>query len=280
MAITPIRQPQFADDMWYKADPAQLDLALQSYLSAEPPPFDPATLVGLVVPHAGHRFSGHVAGAGFAHLVTTQFNTVVLLGPDHRGAAPGRISTPAVTAWRTPLGDIPVAWDFLDSIKADLRLAMLAADDEHSLEVELPFLQKTLGQFRLVPLLMGDQSRQVCQQLGSVLAGAIRQSNLNALLVASSDLSHFFDDTTARQLDTETIQPILNLDARGLLEHVAMGRLRNQPLACGAGPIAAVMLTSRALGATQVHLLKYATSADAHADRNRVVGYAAIAFTR
>lgn len=276
-----IRQPQFADNMWYLADAVRLDTALQGYLSVEEPlPFEPESLVGLVVPHAGHRFSGHVAGAAFATLTASQFETIVLLGPDHRGAAPGRISTPAVDVWRTPLGDTPVAWDWLDLIGQNIQLAMLAADEEHSLEIELPFLQKVLGQFRLVPLMMGDQSRQACQQLSTVLVEGVKQTGQRPLFVASSDLSHFFDDATARQLDEQTVQYILDFDARGLLEHIAMGRMQDEPLACGSGPIATVMMAARSLGATQTHLLKYATSADVHPDRSRVVGYAAIAFTQ
>lgn len=277
---TRVRQPRFADDMWYRADSAHLDTALLGYLSAEFPPFNPHDLIGLVAPHAGHRFSGHVAGTAFAPLATTRFDAVVLVGPDHRGVAPGRVSTPAVDVWRTPLGDTPVAWEILEFLRKTIQLAMLATDDEHSLEVELPFLQKTLGNFRLAPLLLGDQSRQTCEQLSALLVEAVRQSNEQVLFVASSDLSHFFDDATARQLDHETIQFMLNLDPRGLLEHVALGRIHGQPLACGAGAIATVMLAARSFGARQAHLLKYATSADVHPDRSRVVGYAAIAFTK
>lgn len=277
---TRVRQPRFADDLWYRADPAHLDTALLGYLSADLPPFNPNNLVGLVAPHAGHRFSGHVAGTAFASLATSHFDAVALIGPDHRGVAPGRVSTPAVDVWRTPLGDTPVAWEFLEILREKIQLAMLAVDDEHALEIELPFLQKTLGNFRLVPLLLGDQSRQTCEQLSTVLVEAVRQTSQQVLFVASSDLSHYFDDATARQLDEETLQFILNLDPRGLLAHVATGRMHGQPLACGAGAIATVMLAARSLGATKAHLLKYATSGDVHPDRSRVVGYAAIAFTK
>jgi AmmeMemoRadiSam system protein B len=253
---------------------------MDRYLTSEPPDFIPEQLLGLVVPHAGHRFSGHVAGSGFGHLTPDAFDTVVLLGPDHRGAAPGRTSTPAADLWRTPLGDIPVAWELLDPIRQELSLALVDGDDEHSLEIELPFLQKKLGTFRLVPLMMGSQSLQTCQQISAVLVKILQQHEHRALFVASSDFSHFFDDDTARRLDAETIDYVLNMDARGLIEHVTSGRMHGQPLACGAGPIATVILATRALGAVQAHKLKYATSADVYPDRSRVVGYAAIGFTR
>jgi AmmeMemoRadiSam system protein B len=274
-----VREARFADGMWYQSDSAKLDAAVQSYLSQEIT-VSPARLMGLVAPHAGHRFSGHVAGAAFGGLQPGSFDVVILLGPDHHGAALGRTSTPNVQFWRTPLGDIPVAWEILDLIKDKIHLALLPDDDEHALEIELPFLQKTLGQFRLAPLLLGDQSHQTCQQLCSVLVEAVQQTGQRALFVASSDLSHFFDDDTARRLDHETIRFVLNLDARGLLDHVAIGRIHGHPLACGAGAIATVIMAARSQHADNAHLLKYATSADVSHDHGRVVGYTAIAFTR
>ena len=173
-----------------------------------------------------------------------------------------------------------MAWELLEPIKDELWLTLLAADDEHALEIELPFLQKTLDNFRLVPLMMGDQSYQIAQQLSTTLVNISRRTGRKPLFVASSDFSHFFDDSAARRLDKQTIQFILDLDPRGLLEHIAAGRMHSQPLACGAGPIAAVMLAARSLGATRAHLLKYATSADVSGETQRVVGYAAIAFTK
>jgi hypothetical protein len=275
-----IRQPQFADNAWYSADPAQLTANITQYLSPEPLPFEPEQLLGLVVPHAGHRFSGHVAGAAFAALQPGLFDTVILLGPDHRNVAAGRTATTDVKLWRTPLGDTAVAWEILEPVHKTLWLARPPADEEHSLEIELPFLQFTLGQFRLIPLMMSDQSYAIAQQVSRILLDACREQHHRPLFVASSDLSHYFDDTAARKLDAETIDFILNLDARGLLDHIHRGRLARQPLACGAGPIAAAILAARAQGATQAHLLKYATSADVHPDPSRVVGYAAIAFTK
>ncbi|MCL4298186.1 MAG: AmmeMemoRadiSam system protein B [Anaerolineae bacterium] len=283
-----IRQPHFADDMWYSSDSAQLQLDLQNYFAGTPS--HPAGLLGLVAPHAGYFFSGHVAGAAFAGLTPGACDTVVLIGPDHRGAAPGAISTLRVAAWRTPLGDIPVNWDLLQAIQDEMNLELLSTDEEHSLEVELPFLQMALRQFKLVPLLMGIQSPEICRRLGAALVNAIRRASSpqseeiegdgNVLLVASSDLSHYFDDDTARRLDQTTLQFILKLDADGLVRHVEAGRHQGQPFACGAGPIAVIIHTAAALGATQATLLKYATSADAHPRKDRVVGYAAVAISK
>ncbi|MBE7550427.1 MAG: AmmeMemoRadiSam system protein B [Anaerolineales bacterium] len=282
-----LRQPHFADNMWYSSDSTQLQLDLQNYFAGAPP--HPAGLLGLVAPHAGYFFSGHVAGAAFAGLPPNAFETVVLIGPDHRGAAPGAISTPRAAVWRTPLGDIPVNWDLLRAIQGEINLELLSTDEEHSLEVELPFLQMALRQFKLAPLLMGIQSPEICRRLAAALVNVVRRASSpqseiegdgGVLLVASSDLSHYFDDDTARRLDQTTLQFILKLDADGLVRHVEAGRRQGQPFACGAGPIAVMIHAATALGATQATLLKYATSADAHPRKDRVVGYAAVAISK
>ena len=277
-SLSHVRQPRYADDMWYSSVPPQLQADIQEYLGQAPA--GAGQPIGLVVPHAGYLFSGHVAGAAFAGLKPGAYDTVVLIGPDHRGAAPGQISTPEAAAWRTPLGDVPVDWEVLQGLRQKINLRLLPDDDEHALEIELPFLQVTLKQFKLVPLLMGDQSPLTCRSLGTALAEALRSARDEAaarsLLVASSDLSHYFDDETARRLDRQTLQFILDMNAAGLIRHAEEGRRHGQPLACGAGPIAAVLCAAQDLGATQARLIKYATSADVHPRTDRVVGYAAV----
>ncbi len=277
-----IRLPHFADNRWYSADATQLTTEITGYLNSSTSSPNSNQVIGLVAPHAGHFFSGHVAGTAFSQLEGNDFNTVILIGPDHRGAAPGYMSTAKATVWRTPLGDIPVAMNVLDAMQSQLNLIRLPHDEEHALEIELPFLQVALPQFSLVPLIMGRQSLQACQQLSQALIKALEATKItNPILIASSDFSHFFDDTIARQLDEETIQFILQMDAEGLIKHTKDGQRKGQPLACGAGPIAVVMLMAQALNPnTQAHLLKYATSADVQpAAHERVVGYAAMAFT-
>ena len=272
-----IRQPRFADNQWYSSNPSQLQKDIQGYLSGASAQSDLGSVLGLVAPHAGHFFSGHVAGAAFANLSPRRYDTVILIGPDHRAAAPGQISTMQVETWRTPLGDIPVNWQMLTALQAEVELKLLSSDQEHSLEIELPFLQMTLQEFNLVPLMMGNQSAPICRRLGAALVKVISDRH-RTLLVASSDLSHFYDDDTARRLDQTTLQFVLALDGDGLVEHVTAGGRRGEPLACGAGPIAVVVHAAQALGATGAHLLKYATSADIYPDKSRVVGYAAVAF--
>ncbi|NJN95715.1 MAG: AmmeMemoRadiSam system protein B [Anaerolineales bacterium] len=277
-----LRPPRFADDRWYSSDGDQLREEVQTYFGDAPA--SPTGLMGLIAPHAGYFFSGHVAGAAFAGLSPGAFDTVILIGPDHRGAAPGDVSSPEAGVWRTPLGDIPVDWDMMQALDAEISLTVLPNEEEHSLEVELPFLQTALEHFQLVPLMMGDQSPGTCRRLGEALVKIVplflQDEGRKVLFVASSDLSHYFDDDTARRLDQTTLQFILDLDAAGLLEHVIQGRRQGQPLACGAGPIAVIIQAATALGATEATLLKYATSADAHPLKDRVVGYAAVAISK
>ncbi|MEW5959066.1 MAG: AmmeMemoRadiSam system protein B [Chloroflexota bacterium] len=274
-----VRQPRYADNQWYSSSRPQLQTEIEGYLAQTPPRSDLGELVGLVAPHAGHFFSGHVAGAGFANLQPGAFKTVMLLGPDHRGVAPGRMATPNVEAWRTPLGDIPVDWTALDALQSEIDLQLVGADHEHSLEIELPFLQVALHNFKLVPLIMGNQSPEMCRRVGAALAKTIGRRQ-DVLLVASSDLSHFYDDATARRLDESTLHFVLELDAGGLIRHVEAGRRRGEPLACGAGPMASIIHAAKELGATQAHLIKYATSGDVHAGKDSVVGYAAVAICK
>lgn len=273
-----VRRAHFADDMWYSGREAQLQQDVAGYMRQNPPPPDLGRVVGLAAPHAGYAYSGHVAGAAFNSLAAADFESVVLLGPDHRGATMGRIATVGVDAWRTPLGEVSVDWELLEAIEADIPLKKLSDDEEHSLEVELPFLQVRLERFKLAPLLMGDQSPATCRQLGEAIARAA--GNSQPLLVASSDLSHFYDDETARRLDQETLQFALDMDADGLAEHAENARRRGQPLACGAGAIATVIHAAKAMGANRARLIKYATSGDVHPRKDRVVGYAAVAFTQ
>jgi AmmeMemoRadiSam system protein B len=276
-----IRQPHFADGMWYGSTAPQLQKDVQGYLEQSPVSPDLGEVVGLVAPHAGHFFSGHVAGAAFANLKPGAFETVILIGPDHRGATLGQIATLDVEAWRTPLGDIPVDRGFLQTLQNEIDLKLLSSDNEHSLEIELPFLQMTLEEFKLVPLMMGDQSPSMCRQLAEALATVINTGPFSStLLVASSDLSHELDDDTARHLDKDTIQFMLDLDGDGLAQHAESGHSRGKPPACGAGPVATIIHTAKALGADQAHLLKYATSGDVHPRKDSVVGYAAVAFSK
>jgi AmmeMemoRadiSam system protein B len=270
MARASVRPPVCADDRWYAASPGTLRSDVSSYIDDAPVLDFPGKVMGLIAPHAGYFFSGHVAGASFRQVRGDDYDTVVLIGPDHRGAASGGLAVADFDAWRTPLGDVTVDRELVAALNDRLRLNYIVHDSEHSLEVQLPFLQTALAEFKLVPIMMGDQSSELCRELGLAVADAVR--GRNALLVASTDLSHYYPYDAATQLDEGTLNYVLNFDPEGLIQALAQGEAH----ACGGGPVAAVMLAARELGATQAHLVKYANSGDVWEDKSRVVGYAAV----
>ena len=273
MAKSSVRSPVCADDRWYPSRTAALRNEVNGYIERASALDLPGRVVGLVAPHAGYFFSGHVAGAAYRQVQGGDYDTVVLVGPDHRGATWGGLAYADFDVWRTPLGDVPADRDVLAALGRRLKLRPVEEDGEHSLEVQLPFLQIALADFKLVPIMMGDASPETCRELGLAIADGVRERR--ALLVASTDLSHYYDDPTARRLDQQTLQYVLDFDPDGLAQ--ALGR--DAAHACGGGPVAAVMLAARELGAAGAHLVKYATSGDVWEDRSQVVGYASLVLT-
>jgi AmmeMemoRadiSam system protein B len=273
MAEIAVRPPVCADDRWYPASRDALQREVNEYIGRAPALDLPGDVVGLVAPHAGYFFSGHVAGASYRQVQGNSYDTVLLVGPDHRGIAFGQLAFANFDAWHTPLGDVPIDRELVDALDERLSLHHIARDSEHSLEVQLPFLQAALTDFKLVPILMGDPSPATCRELGLAMAGII--GDRRALLVASTDLSHYYPYDQAKNLDEHTLKYILDFDPEGLTEALA----RSEAHACGGSPVAAVMFAARELGADQAHLVKYANSGDVWEDRSQVVGYAAVVFT-
>jgi AmmeMemoRadiSam system protein B len=200
---------------------------------------------------------------------------VFLVGPSHRHAFAGAAVWEGA-AFRTPLGDVPVDRGAVAELRrAGPELCFVrpsAHDEEHALEVELPFLSRWLGEFTLVPLLMGRQDRETAHQVAQVLAQVL-DPEAGDLLVASSDLSHYHDYEHAVALDRLALERMSELDPEGWLEGLACQRFE----ACGGGPIGAALIAGRLLGGQSAHVLAYQNSGDVTGDRDRVVGYAACA---
>jgi len=284
-ALTNVRPSPIAGT-WYSANPGQLRKTVQGYIDEAVNPDLPgaqtgrsAEVVALVVPHAGYIYSGGVAGHAFKTVKGRHFDCVCVLSPMHQ-YYPQPLLTSAHTAYRTPLGEIPLAADKLALIndqlteKIGLGLTPVPHDQEHSLEIELPFLQVALeSDFTLVPIMMRDQSRHVAKALGEVLAEILTDE---CLLVASSDLSHFYTESQANQLDHRVLSALEDFSPEGLFDLKAQG----QGQACGLAPIATTLWAAAGLGATDVTLLKYETSAATTGDASSVVGYGAAAITR
>jgi AmmeMemoRadiSam system protein B len=270
-----IRKPAVAGT-WYPGDRASLVSEVEGYLADVSPGEAPGRLVALISPHAGLRYSGPVAAHAYARLRGRRDLTVVIVGPSHRVHFEG-VSVYARGAFATPLGEIPI-----DEALAE---ALLAADDvmldepsphrdEHSLEMQLPFLQHLVPGLRIVPLLMGSQDRAEVEALVRALGRA--RPERDTLLVASSDLSHYHPATVANELDAKVVGDVARLDPEALMDRFESSHGH----ACGGGPMVAVLKAARARGATVATILRYADSGDAgDGDKRRVVGYLAAALS-
>jgi len=259
---------------WYSGDPQRLGQQVDAYLDQAVLPPLSGRVVGLVAPHAGHRYSGRTAGHAFAAVRGQAFDQVVVLSPLH-DFHPAPLLTTAHRAYGTPLGPVPVdisAVEALDAALAaqNLRLTPVVNDREHSLEIELPFLQRALSSdFRLIPIMVRSRATSVCRALGLALAELL--CDHSALLVASTDLSHFYPLHTADALDAEMLRRIAAFSPEDVLSAEETGA----GFACGAGPVAVMLWAARALGANTVTILHHSTSAEETGDTHSVVGYGA-----
>ena len=257
---------------WYPGAPDVLRERVQAFLDAAQVDSIHGRIVALVAPHAGHTYSGGVAAHAYRLVQGARYDVVAIVAPNHRLYTDRPFLTTAHTAYWTPLGEVPLDQELVDVLDDQVGLERLRRDEEHSLEIQLPFLQVALtADFFLLPVLLNDPSPAACSALGGALADVLR--GRDALLVASTDLSHFYDVKTAARLDGAVTDRIAAFDPDGLLDVLAGGKGH----ACGGGPTAAVMWAARTLGANRAKLLKYGTSGDVTGDLSSVVGYAAAA---
>jgi AmmeMemoRadiSam system protein B/AmmeMemoRadiSam system protein A len=275
-------RPASVAGSFYPASPAQLKSMLHNLFNQVEKRTEAGRLIGLVSPHAGYIYSGHVAAHSYSLLQGKNIRRVVVISPSHVVSFAGA-SIYDGTAYTTPLGEVPVDKEFAEKLsqKSDLlklsdsghRVAAMGRS-EHALEVQLPFLQFVLSQFQLIPIVMGDQSYATCRALGEALAELIE--NEQTVIIASSDLSHFHTYNEAASLDHKLLSAVEEWDYYNICRN-CNSRIWE---ACGAGPIVATMIAAEKLGANTARLLKYANSGDvAQGDKSQVVGYAAIAFT-
>jgi AmmeMemoRadiSam system protein B len=233
-------------------------------------------IYGIVSPHAGYIYSGAVAANGYYETSSMNFDRVVMIGPNHYGIGTG-LATVRDGIWETPLGQVEIDTELASRISENsgiLDFDDLAHSRDHCLEVQLPFLQYIKkNQFKVVPIIMIIQDKGTASEIGESIADSTR--TLNALLIASSDFTHYEPNSAAHRKDRELIEAILSLDTS--IFYTTLERLNVS--ACGYGAIASIMTAAKALGATKGELLRYATSGDIVGDTNNVVGYASIIFT-
>ncbi len=272
-----VRTPVVAGT-FYPGDPGQLASTIDGYLDAAETAGVSGEVVAVIAPHAGYVYSGAVAGEAYARVAGHAFDSVIVVAPSHRAAFRGA-SVYDGDAYETPLGRVPVDGALADAIRASgdaFACRAGAHSQEHSLEVQVPFLQRALGEFAIVPIVMGDQSESTVRALAGAIARAVESSSRRVLLVASTDLSHYHEQARANALDQVVIDRVAAFDPEGLLEDLAAGRCE----ACGGGPMAVVMMVSRHLGADRSDVVRYATSGDTSGDMSQVVGYLAAVLTR
>jgi AmmeMemoRadiSam system protein B len=234
----------------------------------------PAHAKACLVPHAGYRFSGHVAGAVFSRIAVPR--KILILGVRHfpRGEPVAIIS---IGAWRTPLGDAAIDEALAASLKNEcpiLREDTVAHSREHSLEVQLPFLQVLSPDFSFVPVALGTVRFDDLVAVGEALARVLA-ANPEVLLLTTSDLNHYEDDATTRLKDRKAIDQILALNPRSLYDICTKENISM----CGLGPTVAMLTALRALGANHAELVRHSTSADISGDTTNVVGYAGFIFS-
>ena len=234
-------------------------------------------IIGLVSPHAGYQYSGPVASHGFLQLATElKPRTVVILGPNHSGMG-AVVAISNEDSWQTPLGDVELDKDTGASIISASRWAEwddLAHSQEHSIEVQLPFLQYVYKDgFKVIPIAMMGQNLEISQDLGNAIATALKDKN--GIIIASSDFSHYEMRDSASKKDHIAIESILALNPEQLREVVN----RYDISMCGPGPVMTMLFACKKLGANNARLLRYATSGDITGD-SQVVGYASVAVTR
>ena len=264
-----IRPPAVAGS-FYPSDPQQLAEQIDAFTS------DGAEKIqayGGVVPHAGYMYSGHVAGAVYASLRLPE--RCILLGPRHfpRGEP---LSIMTEGSWATPLGEAHIDTSLAANLVRQcpwLRDDAVAHQREHSLEVQIPFLQRLVGEnLRFIPVVLATDRFAVVEELGHAVAQAVSAQSEPVLIIASTDMNHYESDAITREKDHRAIEQILALDPRGLYDAVRLGEISM----CGYAATVAMLVAMRDLGAKDAQLIRYATSGDISGDRDQVVGYAGI----
>ncbi|MFC1668519.1 AmmeMemoRadiSam system protein B [Chlamydiota bacterium] len=270
-----IRKPAVSG-MFYTESKKELISQINSFLEMVPQQTIDGEILALISPHAGYVYSGQVAAYGFSLLKGNIFDTVIIIGPNHRLKGFYGTSVYDKGYFETPLGLVKI-----DEEIARLLLRnepALVTDErahqyEHSLEVQLPFLQVLLDSFKIVPIVMGDYSIKSCQELANGLVKTIKDTpQKKILLLISTDLSHYHSYNTAKSMDALCIQDILNLNEKKLYDH---NRSRTTEM-CGYGPVLTSIMVAKELKSTSAKLLHYANSGDVTNDTSQVVGYASI----
>jgi AmmeMemoRadiSam system protein B len=263
------RQPAVAN-MFYPGDRGRLKEQLNTFVR---PVREPRRVFGAISPHAGYMYSGGVAGAVFSQIRIP--DAVVLLGPNHRGLG-ANVALSASGRWDMPSGPVPINETLAECILKVSTSGVKIEDDpeahvmEHSIEVQVPFLQFLRPEVSIVPIALSHLTYDACQEIGRALVQGIQEYGKEVLLVASTDMTHYESQKSAKVKDELAINRILGLDPKGLHETV----VRHGISMCGVIPTTIVLEACKMLGAVKAELIQYTTSGDVTGDYAQVVGYA------
>ncbi|MEW6219644.1 MAG: AmmeMemoRadiSam system protein B [Thermodesulfobacteriota bacterium] len=256
---------------FYPGEPEALRRQVEE-LTAVPPGTKKTAACAVIAPHAGYMFSGRVAGEAFAQVDIPA--TVLILGPNHHGlGAP--VAVMAEGSWEMPLGIVPLDRELAAAILAASPLAVAdpaAHQREHSLEVQVPFLQLLQPDLAITPVALGHLPFSACRELGLALAAALKAVTRPVLMVASTDMSHYEPRSLASRMDHRALERVLSLDPEGLYRTVIGERISM----CGIIPTTVVLVAARELGATRAVLVRYTDSGETTGDTTQVVGYASL----
>ncbi|MEO0076535.1 MAG: AmmeMemoRadiSam system protein B [candidate division WOR-3 bacterium] len=269
-----VRQPVVAGQ-FYPENKKILEKEINEILTNIPTQKIAGKILGVVVPHAGYPYSGSTAGYAYKAVANKDYQTVILIGPTHYVFFDGA-AVYSQGSWQTPLGEVPVDEELARSIinqNDQINDLPQMHRQEHSLEVQIPFLQKTLTNFKIVPIMLCEPSFELCEQLAKAIANAVK--NKNVLLLASSDLYHGYSYTECKKTDSLTLSYLEKFDPKGLYQSLKQHKAQ----ACGGYPIVVVMLASKLLGATHSKILHQTNSNDVIGEKGGYcVGYASAVF--
>ncbi len=263
-----MREPIVAGQ-FYRASAVELRKEVRSYLEVVT---GRQAAIGAMVPHAGYIYSGHVAGAVYSRVEPAE--CYIILGPNHTGLG-AQFSVMARGIWRTPLGEVEIDDELAAGILAGCKSAEedhLAHLQEHSIEVQLPFLQEVSECFRFVPIVVGEAGLREYRELGRSVAEAVKASKKRCLVLASSDMTHYETAEAARKKDDRALAAIQALDEKLLVDTVREGRITM----CGCAAVAVMLAAAKELGVGSAKLVRYATSGERSGDKSSVVGYAGV----
>lgn len=270
MVLTDLRPSPIAGT-WYEANPKSLAVQIDEWIEKAQIQNLNGQVMGVIAPHAGHKYSGFVAAHAFKTLQNLTPDYVIVISPFHNYSPYPLIST-SHQAYSTPLGNIEVDHSTLEELQKILEIPItkISNDKEHSLEIELPFLQRVIKKdFKLLPIMIRAQELEISKKLGLALAEISKTKNI--LFVASTDLSHFYEQKIANQLDAEMLKRFESFNPESIFEAEQMGK----GFACGRAAVATTLWGTQKLGADKIQTLQYATSGDVTKDFSSVVGYGA-----